>query len=217
MTIAKLALLAMSAVACYRMPETEGVSTETLLDMTDVDNLSFNDIEDAPGFVNPPDGVYDVLLIKAAKEKYKLKQDNPDTGEKAGTDKQRIRHTMEILGVVELSDANEQAPKVGDKFSEQWVVPGEGLKYWKGKTQAIIGSEIGNVTVNNVLKDLTDGQYRFRVKVTNRKSKAESGPNKGKEYNNINVKVVARAEEIPGFDNTGGASGGIATGGVAVD
>lgn len=193
------------------MPELENVTgTETLLDLDNIDGMSFNDIEDPPEFVTPPDGVYDLLLTKAGFETYTPK------GETAK--KRRIAHYYEIVGVTELSDVSEQAPKAGDKFSERWQINPEGMKYWKGKAQAILGTEVGNVTVGNVLADLDKGQYRFRAKISNKKTVGKEGtPNAGKEFTNTNVKVIARAGEIPGLGQEGSAASSNASGGLSVE
>lgn len=177
------------------MPEVNGtpeagseVTEATLLDLDNIEGLDFDSIEDPPGFVTPPNGVYDLRITKGCIEKYKVKENPNET-------RQRFANYYEVIRVVELEDANEQQPKEGDKFSERFMMNEQGMKYWKGKAKAILG-DMGKVTVANVLKELSSGSHEFRAKIQNKKSKNERD---GKEYTNTNVKVIARAGEIPGF------------------
>lgn len=169
-------------------------SSATLLNLDDVENMSFDDIEDPPGFVTPPDGVYDLKVTKGCIEKYKTK-DEPNKEHK------RFANYYEILRVVEISDANEQSPKTGDKFSERFMMNEDGMKYWKGKAKAILG-DVGKVSVANVLKELSSGSYEFRARITNKKSQGKKGSsNEGKEFTNTNVRVIAKAADIPGWES----------------
>lgn len=174
------------------MPEVNGTQdaqdVTSLLDLDDIDNLDFDSIEDPPGFVTPPNGIYDLRITKGCVEKYKVKE-NPNE------ERKRFANYYEVIAVRELEDPNEQMPKEGDKFSERFMMNEQGMKYWKGKAKAILG-DMGKVTVANVLKELSSGNYEFRAKITNKKSKNEKD---GKEYTNTNVKVIARAADIPGF------------------
>lgn len=181
----------------------DAADATTLLNLDDIENMSFDDIEDPPGFVTPPDGIYDLKVTKACIEKYKTK-DEPNV------DHKRFANYYEILRVVEISDANEQAPKAGDKFSERFMQNEDGMKYWKGKAKAILG-DVGKVSVGNVLKELSTGNYEFRARITNKKSQGKKGTsNEGKEFTNTNVRVIAKAADIPGWES--GAPADVATG-----
>lgn len=210
-------ILAAAVFAALQAPEVEGAAgtsteVETLLDLDNVDGMSFNDIEDPPGFVTPPDGIYDLKVTKGCIEKYKTR-DEPDVEHK------RFAHYYEILAVVELDDSNEQEPKVGDKFSERFMMNDNGMKYWKGKAKAILG-DVGQVTVANVLKELSTGNYAFRARITNKKTMGKKGTsNEKKEFTNTNVKVLAKAGEIPGMatGTEGAVDAAGQAGGVAVE
>lgn len=188
-----------------QMPEVQGqggtntdVEDMTLLDLDDVEGMDFDSIEDPPGFVTPPNGVYDLTVTKAVIEKYK-------TREEPNVEKKRFANYYEIVSVVEIEDANEQEPKQGDKFSERFMMNEQGMKYWKGKAKAILG-DVGKVTVANVLKELSSGNYTFRARITNKKTMGKKGsPNEKKEFTNTNVKVLAKREEVPGMEGTEGA------------
>lgn len=159
---------------------------ETLLDLDSVEGMDFDTIEDAPGFVTPPDGLYMLTVTKACIEAYKTKARNGKPSE----NRKRFAHYYSIDKVLELDDANEQSPKEGDKFSERFMLNDQGLKYWKTKAKSILG-DIGKVTVTNVLKELSTGNYSFKAKIQNKKSKGEDG----KEYTNTQVRVLAKEAE----------------------
>lgn len=161
---------------------------DTLLDLDTIEGMDFDAIEDAPGFVQPPNGVYDLRVEKACIEKYKTKE---------GDERQRFAHYYIIDNVVELEDAAEQAPKNGDKFSERFMCNAQGISYWKTKAKSILGDIGPGMTVPNVLKELTGGGYAFRARITNKKTK---GKTDGKEYTNANVRVIAKAGDVPGLE-----------------
>lgn len=160
---------------------------ETLLDLDTVENMNFDSIEDAPGFVVPPNGVYLLQLDKATIEKYKTKAKDGQPAE----ERKRFSHYYSILDTLELEDAKEQSPKIGDKFSERFMFNEKGLSYWKTKAKDILGNLGQGVTVANVLKELNTGTYSFTAKITNKKSKGTDG----KEYTNTQVRVSKRTIE----------------------
>lgn len=153
---------------------------ETLLDLDNIGDIDFDSIEEAPGFVEPPDGVYMLVVEKAAIETYKTKE---------GETKKRFSHYYSISSVVELADSTEQEPKVGDKFSERFQANEKGIPYWKTKAKAILG-DIGKVSVANALAELSTGNYSFKARVNTKKSKGKDG----KEYKNVQVRVLTEAQ-----------------------
>jgi hypothetical protein len=173
---------------------TQNATEETLLDLDDVEGMDFDSIEDAPGFVTPPDGLYMLTLTKACVEAYKTKA----TADKPSENRKRFAHYYAIAKVLELDDSTEQAPKEGDKFSERFMHNAEGIKYWKTKAKAILG-DIGKVSVANVLAELSSGNYTFKAKIQNKKSKGKSD---NKEYTNTQVRVL-KVEKDPSLE--GGA------------
>lgn len=185
--------------------EIEEISS-TLLGLDDIENMDFDSIEDAPGFVQPPDGIYKLMVFKADLNKYKVKPENQVPGEP--TEKKRFRLFYEIMEIEEMDEAAEQKPKVGDKFSENFMVNEEGVKYWKSKAKAIMGRELGKVTVANVLKELGAGNYEFRAKVQNTENEGKAGTaNAGKKFKNTNVRVIGKAGEVPGMEAGQGKPG----------
>jgi len=158
------------------------VKNETLLDLDNVDDMNFDEIPEAPGFIEPPDGVYILDVTKACIEEYTTKE---------GEERKRFSHYYSVAKVVELADPNEQAPNVGDKFSERFMMNEQGLKFWKTKAKAILG-DVGKITVSNALEELSSGNYRFKARVQMKKS---IGKNDKKEYKNIQVRVLGPATE----------------------
>lgn len=159
---------------------------ETLLDLDSVEDMDFESIEDAPGFVTPPNGLYLLTVQKACVEAYKTKARDGKPSE----NRKRFAHYYTIDKVLELEDTSEQAPKEGDKFSERFMFNEQGVKYWKTKAKAILG-EVGKVSVANVLTELSTGNYHFKAKIQNKKSKGDDG----KEYTNTQVRVLAKEAE----------------------
>lgn len=173
---------------------TEDLDSTTLLDLDNIDDLDFGSIEKAPGFVQPPDGIYILSVDKACVESYQTK----GTSDKPAATKRRFAHYYSIVSVVELANASEQKPNVGDKFSERFMLNAEGKKYWASKAEDIIGKEnIGaGVKVPEILQTLTTGGYQFKARVVNKKTpeKNPDGTLKtgGREFTNTNVRVMAR-------------------------
>ena len=164
---------------------------ETLLDLDNMGDLSFDSIPEAPSFVIPPDGVYMLSVTKACIETYATKEQE---------NKQRISHYYSIAEVLELSNPSEQAPSIGDKFSERFQANEDGLKYWKAKAKAILG-DVGKITVKTALAELSSGGYTFKARVQV-KTTAGKGDNKGKTYQNIQVRVLKDNKDAAPAVNT---------------
>ena len=166
---------------CGMVEDAAGGATETLLDLDTVEGMSFDDIKQPPGFVTPPDGVYKLNLSKAAIEKYTTKEKDGQPSEQ----RKRFAHYYTIEEVMEVA-SNEQAPAVGSKFSERFMMNEKGLGYWKQKAKDIIGDLGTGVTVANVLNELNSGSYTFTARIQNKQSKGSDG----KDYTNTNVRIV---------------------------
>lgn len=167
----------------------------TLLDLDTVSTLSFDDLEEAPGFVIPPNGVYDLLLETAKIEEFTSKEKGTQgqEGYKAAAKGHRIAHYYTIDECLELVDPKEQKPAKGSKFSERFQLNEQGLKYWKTKAKQILGDNVdgANLTVANVVKELATGTYRVKAKV-NLKVTDGTGENAGKKFTNIQIRVLER-------------------------
>jgi len=172
--------------------EAEKEATLTLLDLDTVSSLSFDDLEEAAGFVIPPAGVYGLLLETAKLEQFTTKEKDGKPAEK----RHRIAHYYTIESVDELVDSNEQKPPVGSKFSERFQLNEMGLKYWKTKAKQILGDTVdgANLTVANVIKELGAGTYRIKAKVALKVTEG-TGDNEGKKFTNIQIRVLSRNVE----------------------
>jgi hypothetical protein len=167
-------------------------TTLTLLDLDTVSSLSFDDLEEAPGFVIPPAGVYDLLLETAKLEEYTKKAKGDEPASKG----HRIAHYYTIEAVEELVDPKEQKPPIASKFSERFQLNEQGLKYWKTKAKQILGDSVdgANLTVANVIKELAAGTYRIKAKVALKVTDG-TGENTGKKFTNIQIRVLKRLEQ----------------------
>jgi len=169
-------------------------TTLTLLDLDTVSSLSFDDLEEAPGFIIPPAGVYDLLVETAKLEEYVKKAKDGKPASKG----HRIAHYYLVEQVEELVDPKEQKPAVGSKFSERFQLNEQGLKYWKTKAKQILGDSVdgANLTVANVIKELGAGTYRIKAKVALKVTDG-TGENEGKKFTNIQIRVLDRKMEPP--------------------
>lgn len=122
----------------------------TLLGMEDLDNISIDEIESAPGFVNPPTGRYKLKLDSCKTDVY-----TPKSGDNKGKKVRRLKHIYTILSVSELTDASEQVPANGSKCSKNWNIDDKGLPYWKKHIEDLFGVD--------TIKGLTFGDLRAYV------------------------------------------------------
>jgi hypothetical protein len=166
--------------------ESEG-QMNSLLGMEDLENLNFDEIEEAPGFVIPPEGSYRLTLDKACIETYKTK-------EEPNKPKRRIAHYIKVLKVHELVDPKEKAPSEGSMFSERWQINSDGLKYWKSRAVSILNEDTTGAKVGDIIKMLNDGGFVFDAKIKHKETKSEKD---GKTYTNINLQVTGRSQELP--------------------
>lgn len=173
--------------------DAEVIQDETLLDLDNIGSMNMSDIPNAPGFVDPPDGVYILGCEKAAIEIYKTRE-QPDVKKK------RFAHYYTIQSIVELANPSEQEPNIGDKFGERFLLNPDGVKYWKAKAKAILG-DIGEITIAEALAELSSGKYFFKARVQTKESQGKKESDKGKTYRNVQVRVMERVD-APDADGT---------------
>jgi hypothetical protein len=159
---------------------------QTLLGLEDLESINFDDIEEAPGFVIPPEGNYRLCLDKACLEQYKTKKEPMKP-------RRRLAHYLKIVKVLDLADSKEKIPSEGSLFSERWQLTADGLKYWKTRAVAILGADTTGMSVGQVLKALNEGGFVFDAKIKHKNTKGEDG----KDYTNINLQVTSRSQELP--------------------
>ena len=174
------------------MPEETNVQNtdqemETLLGLENLEDINLDEVEDLPGFVLPPEGVLRLMLERAFIDTYSTKEE-PEKK------KRRIKHMYTILGVKELNDASEKIPAEGSKFDERWQLTPDGIKYWKLRAKDFLGDDLAGLQLGQALKILTDKEIVFTAKVSHRKSKSDKD---GKEYTNVNLRVVSIDGYVP--------------------
>ena len=160
---------------------------ESLLGMEDLDSMNFDDIEDAPGFVIPPEGSYKLELTQAKQESYKNKKE-PNKMRK------RIAHYYKIHEVKSINDPKEKVPASNSMFSERWQITPDGLKYWKGRAKAILANtSTAGMSIGNIMEALNLGH----VFECNIKHKVVKNKEDGKDYVNIQMVITGLGQELP--------------------
>lgn len=166
----------------------ENLENTSLLDLDNLSDMNMDEIPDAPGFVDPPDGIYVLRCTKACIETYK-------TREEPNKDKKRFAHYYAIEKVIELDNSDEQEPSVGSKFGERFLVNADGMKYWKSKAKAILG-DVGSISVADALAELSTEEYVFKARVQTRESKGKKESDKNKTYRNVQIRVLGRVVDV---------------------
>lgn len=187
------AILSCAVILGYMQQEMEAVGSveqvdenmNSLLGMEEMENMSFDEVEANPGFVQPPVGVYRIGLHQANIKTRKNKE---------GKLQRNINHIYKILATEELADSSEKPVADGGLFSERWQMTPEGLGYWKPRVSEIIGEgQTTGMRVTDVVRLLNDGGYTFKAKISHRETKDKDG----KTYININIQVIERGQEVP--------------------
>lgn len=161
---------------------------ESLLGMEDLNSLNFDEIEEAPGFVVPPEGSYRLELNKACQETYKTKKE-------PNKQRRRLAHYYKIVKVVSLNDPKEKVPSEGSMFSERWQLTPDGLKYWKSRAKALLGdADTTGMNLGGVLEALN---VASPVVDCNIKHKVVKNKEDGKDYVNIQMQVTGHGPQIP--------------------
>ena len=152
--------------------------TDSILDLDSVLDQDMGGVADVPDFVEPPAGLYDLGITKAAAEEYKNKE-----GEKGA----RIRITYKVNATKEVEGEELPVPD-GSLFSETFQLNEQGLEFFKRTAKNILQVEdMTGVSVRELLTELA-GIESFEAKLTVRMSESN-----GKTYRNTNVRPVATA------------------------
>lgn len=171
----------------YRMAE-----PATLLDLDSVLGASIDGVEDAPEFVTPPAGAYQLGVQVAKAEKYKTT--NRETMEEE--ERVRIRIVYQVQKTVELANAADDQPVAdGSLFSEQFMTNPEGLSYFKRQAKNILGEEnIKGVSIGEILAELGNG-HSFLAEVRIKKTKGKDASGAAKVFENVQVRIKAGSEQ----------------------
>ena len=166
------------------------MSEDSLLDMDDLDQLTLDNVEEAPEFMTPPSGRYKIGISKA--DVFKRETDEGDT--------QAIRVIYFTRATVELNNENEDEVPPGSLFSETFGIP-DGLKYFKTRMKKILGDNVDGIKVKEMLEALPaifgeEGDKQISATIKKVVSKKD-----GNEYENV------RFQRLEVEDRDNGAEG----------
>jgi hypothetical protein len=149
--------------------------TDSILDLDAVLDQDMGAVADVPDFVEPPAGLYDLGITKAAAEEYKNAE-----GNMIG----RLRVTYKVNATIEVEGDELPVPD-GSLFSETFQLTEQGLEFFKKSAKNILGvTDMAGVSVRELLTELS-GIESFQAKITVRMSES-----KGKTYRNTNVRPI---------------------------
>lgn len=150
--------------------------TDTMLNLDELLDSSMEDVETAPDYVEPENGVYILKVAEAKIEQGSIT--DPAKVQKAKDEGKpttfaRLRHTYSIEQVISQEQGTPIKP--GSMFSDQWMASKEsGLPYFKARTIAIAvangedGDTIGKLSIREMLEGVTDLSFRCVIKKTPR-------------------------------------------------
>lgn len=149
--------------------EQENLDLGAMLDGT------LDDIPDAPEFVTPPAGEYNLMVKDCKIEAYKQKD---------GTASQRIRVIYAINSTSQVTGQEQPVPD-NSMFSETFTGTVKGLSFFKTRAKAILQiSDSANVSFGSMLNAIKG--VSFNAWLTIRRT-----PNpKGGEYENVQIRVL---------------------------
>lgn len=151
---------------------------QTMLDLEQMANDTLDAIPEAPDFVTPPNGEYDIEVKDAIIDKYK---------DKEGNAKQRLKITYTILETISVADNEPPVPNQSI-FTETFMATEQGLGYFKKRIKDVMNlSDTAGVTLGDMMNSVKGVQFKCRITI-------KKSPNpKGGEYENIQLRVVKPA------------------------
>lgn len=157
------------------------MSENTILDLDNMMNDSLDAIPDAPDFVTPPNGEYNLNVKDCAVGKYETKKE-------PGVQKQRLKLTYSITQT--LSTLNNEPPVPnGSIFTETFMATEQGLGYFKKRIKEIMGAtDVAGVSLGDMMNSVKGMDFMARVSI--KKTKGADGT----EYENVQIRVVPKTE-----------------------
>lgn len=146
------------------------MADNTILDLDALMDESLDGVAEAPDFVTPSDGTYNLKVEKAEIAKYTNKD---------GVEGSRISLQYSIVSTEEVADGQ---PVVADGsiFSESFTGTQQGLSFFKRQARKLLNVEnIDGVALREILASLQN--LEFRAVITSRKNG---------NYTNINVTPI---------------------------
>lgn len=151
----------------------------SILDLDALLDTEMDLVETLPDFINPPAGLYQLVVKEAKFEKYKSK-DLPDV------EQTRIRVTRAVEKTYEVVDGSSPVAD-GSLFSETFMGTEEGVKFFKKAAMGVLGiSDFEGAKLRDVIEAIKDVSYKARITI--RTTKASDGS--GKVYENLQIRAV---------------------------
>lgn len=163
-----------------------------LLDLDAIMNKKVAEVADLPDFVTPPSGLYALKVEDCKIEKFNVKENNKETGEKGS----RIVVTYKIEEVVSIDtkSGDEFPPPVGSLFNIRFQGTEDGLEYFKKEVANILGSsDFGEATIGDLIDGIKNASFAARV--TLQKSSGKDASGNTREYTNVRMRA---AVPVPG-------------------
>lgn len=146
------------------------------LETADLLDIEFDEIPDAPDFVNPPEGIY-LVDLKISQGDYERKV--YDNGEPTGETVDDFRFSVncvikDILDVQESAlDDGESLPNIGDRFSNSYFGK-QGLQGLVGDTRELAAA-LGVTKPRALLETLSENPVEAIVALKRTRRKGKDG------------------------------------------
>ena len=152
-----------------------------ILDLDALMDMKMDAITTLPDYITPPPGLYVLTVKDASTEKYEVKVDKKETGQKAT----RIKIVYQIKETVALEAGEDPVPNES-LFSESFQGSEDGVQYFKKAAMNILGvTDFDGASIRDVMDGITGTQ--FRAKLTLRRSSKD-----GKDYENLQIRAVSQ-------------------------
>jgi hypothetical protein len=163
---------------------------ETLLDLDAILDQSMDDVEEAVGFITPSEGIYLLAIPFCKIEKYKTKE-NPNV------DKSRIKLGYSVIKQLEKSKSEDPESPPNGLFTEVFQFNSQGLGFFKAKAIDLLTTTDG-LSVREAIKAINESALVVKAKVGIKLTpKKEGAGGTGKDYINVQVKVLELVTDIP--------------------
>jgi len=129
----------------------------------DVLDVSVDEVEDLPAYIEPSAGRYTVRVSKVDTREVDCM--DKASGEKVATPVVQI--TYEITGVGELANPADLVPDVGSLFSESFFM--KNPAFFKLYLKGIFGNDMAGNTFGDLLRELEGMDMELTVKLTKSK------------------------------------------------
>lgn len=155
----------------------------TLLDLESMMDDSLDHIQEAPDFIQPPAGDYD-LVTKGGKI---TKFENDD-----GTESQSIQVTIAVVETRELVSSDEPPVPNGSLFTIRFQGTQDGLGMFKREVKKIAGVEdLNGVTIGTIFEMLESGlEFCGRISYSSYKGRD------GEKRTSLKLRVIPQGEAV---------------------